>query len=114
VKPTDGKADADQDLDPDGPARDRALPSYFAVRTANYLFVDYYIEGSEPPASGTDPRLDIEFFDLDDDPYETVNIARTSALTDAQVVALRHYVADYANCADDTCRTVDSNPPVIP
>ncbi|MDQ3113355.1 MAG: sulfatase [Actinomycetota bacterium] len=81
----------DVDLEPGGP------PSYFALRTATYLYVDYGVPGA--PGG----RLD-EFYDLRTDPDQMANVVRQ--LDPADHAALRRAVLGYHGCTGATCLAV--------
>ena len=81
----------DVDLEPGGP------PSYFALRTATYLYVDYGVPGA--PGG----RLD-EFYDLRTDPDQMANVVRQ--LDPADHAALRRAVLGYQGCTGATCQAV--------
>jgi arylsulfatase A-like enzyme len=81
-------------------------PGYNAIRTADYLYVDYSLD--KPPTA--QPRV-AEFYDLRSDPLQTDNIYG-SLSADAQR-ALAAAAAMYAECVAASCREADQAAPDI-
>jgi arylsulfatase A-like enzyme len=73
-----------------------AIPSYQAVRTARYLYVEY-------------PTGERQLFDVEHDPYELHDIAATAP--PALVRRLSRRLAALAICKGAACRRADGGPP---
>ena len=70
-------------------------PAFHALRTENWLYVDY-------------ERGETALYDLNNDPYEINNIVSTAAL--GVLAALREQLAALERCAGPSCRVADSMP----
>jgi N-acetylglucosamine-6-sulfatase len=83
--------------DPDRPSvRERRLPPFGALRTADFLYVDY------TPLDGVLPRRrEAEYFDLVKDPYEMINIYDT--LSNERRLSLDAARLAYAKCQGTQC-----------
>jgi len=73
----------------------RVPPSYRAIRTADYLYVDYSAN------RGTPTRGEGEFYDLVADPGQVVN--RFLDLSRSDLRALDRAVHRYAGCSGRSC-----------
>ena len=98
----------DDETDPDSEAEQGSThpPSYRAIRTASYLYVDY-----APPGKAADALREAEFYDLANDPNELTNIYDQLSATDK--LALARAVLSFASCIGPTCREVDQTMPTI-
>lgn len=84
----------------DNPDSERGLgitpPRYHALRTADYLYVDYSRLDETLPA-----RNRAEYYDLVADPFETYNLY--GDLPADRQIALNQDLLDYADCSGDDC-----------
>jgi len=88
------------------PKESRVPPSYRAIRTAEYLYVDYSADQG-PPARGEG-----EFYDLAADPGQVVN--RFLDLSTSDVRALDRAVERYAGCSGSSCdRAARTGPTIV-
>jgi arylsulfatase A-like enzyme len=93
--------------DPDAVKAPDAAPSGFhALRTRDYLYVDYSTLDEQPPKPGR-----AELYDLVTDPDEMTNIF--GDLTRAQRSALNAALIGYDACAGATCRTAGIDLPSL-
>ena len=84
----------------------RVPPSCRAIRTAEYLYVDYSADQG-PPARGEG-----EFYDLAADPGQVVN--RFHDLSTSDVTALDRAVERYAGCSGSSCdRAARTGPTIV-
>jgi N-acetylglucosamine-6-sulfatase len=78
-------------VDPD--YQKNAPPQFFALRSEKWLYVEY-IDGSKT------------LYDLENDPYEMVNLVRTADPLLLQRLSAQ--LKQLSTCSGDTCRTADS------
>lgn len=92
--------------DPDR-QRSRTPPTYDALRTAEYLYVDYSRDTAAIPRGG-----EAELYDLRSDPGQQRNVYRD---LDARTQrALHRALNDYVGCAADGCQQVAGELPALP
>lgn len=91
-------------VDPDREAG-RSPPSYRALRTADYLYVDYAAKRQAPR------DRDAELYDLVRDPSATVNVYRE--LSAAEKRALDLALDRYASCSGSACTSAARRLPAI-
>lgn len=79
-------------------ARPLALPTYSALRSAQYLYVEYrYPDGQQ----------ERELYDLERDPFELQNIAGTA--DDALLEALSTKLGELQSCKASACRQAEDS-----
>lgn len=100
--------DQDRRRDPDAEPKATRPPSYVALRTERYLYVDYSSRGGSPPSPGEG-----EIYDLDNDPHQTVNLYPLYA-QDAQFLAdLSAAASAYVACSGASCQSVARDLPTF-
>lgn len=92
--------------DPDR-QRSRTPPTYDALRTAEYLYVDYSRDTAAIPRGG-----EAELYDLRSDPSQQRNVYRDLDARTQQ--ALHRALNDYVGCAAQGCQQVASELPALP
>lgn len=91
-------------VDPDRVAEADHAPPHVALRTRDYLYVDYGKLDGTPPRPGR-----AEYFDLRADPYQLHNLYRT--LGPSKRSAFNRAALEYAACTGDECWQLGLMPP---